>query len=556
MKEQIIKQLSKHLDLNKQQIQTLLEVPPSQELGDYSFPCFALSKKLKESPNKIASNLTKKILLGKEFEKVEFKGPYVNFFLNKKHLAEKTLSKILKEKDKYGSSKIGKNKTVVIDMSSPNIAKPFGVGHLRSTIIGNSISKIAKFSGYKVVKINYLGDWGTPFGKIIAGYKEFGNSKKLEKDSIKHLYEIYTKVSKDEKYEEIGRQWFKKLEQGDKEALTLWKKFRQESIKDFDEIYRLLNVKFDVTSGESFYNNKMEPVVKELERKKLLKGSQNAKIVDLEEYNLGIALIQKQDKTTLYVTRDLTAAIYRKKKYNANYLIYEVGAEQKLYFKQFFKILELLGYKWYKNCFHVDHGLYLGKDNKKLASRKGQTIFMKDVLNETVELASEEIKKRDKLPFKESNRRALAIARAAIIYGDLKNYRANDTVFDIEKFLKFEGNTGPYLMYTYARAKSILRKAKYKFKKPRIKEINDSEKALISKLSLFPGVVSKSYEQFAPSLIANYTYELAQKFNEFYHSNKVISSDNEAFRLVLVGASSQVLKNALDLLAIQPLERM
>jgi len=556
MKEQLSKQLSKHIPLSQQEIKNLIEIPPSKELGDYAFPCFALSKKLKKSPAEIAQNLAKKIQTEKLFEKVESKGPYINFFLNRNEIMKQTLQQIQKQKDKYGFSNHGKNKKIVIDMSSPNIAKPFGIGHLRSTIIGNSIANICKFRGYKTVKINYLGDWGTPFGKIIAGYLEFGNQKKLSTEPIKHLYEIYIKTSKDEKFEELGREWFKKLESGDKKAITLWKKFKDFSVKDFKKIYSLLNINFDFVVGESYYNDKMEQTIKELKSKNLLKESEGALIVDLEKYNLGIVLIQKSDGATLYATRDITAAIDRHKKYNFEKMFYEVGAEQKHHFNQVFKILELLGYKWAEDCVHIDHGLYLDKDGKKFATRKGKTIFMEDILEETKHLAKKELEKREKLSKDELEKRGLAVARAAIIYGDLKNYRSNDSVFDIQHFLSFEGNTGPYLLYAYARAKSILRKSKHPNEKYSVSKIENLEKNLIIQLAQFPEIVAQSYETLSPNLIANYAFQLAQTFNEFYHAFPVLNSEQESFRLELVKSFSQVLKNALNLLGIQSIENM
>lgn len=555
MKEQVIKHLSKHTQINKQEIEKLLEVPPTEELGDYAFPCFTLSKKLKKSPNEIAQDLLKKID-SKEFEKVEAKGPYINFFLNKTDLAKETLTKILKEKDKYGSSNLGKNKKIVVEYSSPNMAKPFGIGHLRSTIIGNSLANIAEFLGFKPIRMSHPGDWGTPFGKIIAGYKDFGSESKLKKEPIKHLFDIYTKVSKEEEYNSKGREEFNKMEAGDKKTLALWKKFRDLSFKEFDKIYKLLNVKFDVIAGESEYNNKMGKTVKELETINLLELSEGAYIIDLKKFNLGVVLIKKSDGATLYATRDLTAAIDRYEKYKFAQMIYEVGSEQRLYFKQLFKTLEIMGHKWAKHCVHVEHGLYLDKDGKKFATRKGKTIFMEDVLEETKQLAKKELKKRAKLSAKELETRAKSIARAAIFYGDLKNYRGQDAIFDIQKFLSFEGNTGPYLLYTYARAKSIIRKAKKAANQFTLEELNKTEKALISKLSAFPETVERAYKNLAPNQIANYSFELSQKFNEFYHSNKVIGSKDESFRLSLVAAFAQTLKNSLNLLGIETLESM
>jgi len=556
MKEDILNLLNKLTYLPKSKINELIELPPSPELGDYSFPCFVLSKKFKKNPSEIAIELVKKIG-SKSFEKVESKGPYVNFFLDEKTLAETVLKKISKEKDKYGSVKTGKGKKIVIEMSSPNVAKPFGIGHLRSTIIGNSLSNIYSFNGFKTIKINYLGDWGTPFGKIILGYKKFGSAEKLKKDPVKHLLEVYIRVNKKPELEQEARNWFKKLEHGDKEALNLWKRFRELSIEDFQRIYSTLGIKFDVISGESVYNKKMEKTISELHKKKLLKKSEGALIINLEKYKLGVVLIKKSDGTTLYATRDLTGARDRYNKYKFDKMIYEVGSEQNLYFRQIFKVLDLLGYKWAKDCVHVNHGLYLDKDGKKFATRKGKTIFMDDILEETKKLAKAEILKREKISTKELEERALKVALAAIFYGDLKNYRSNDVVFNIKNFLSFEGNTGPYLLYTYARAKSILRKAKYMSnRKYKIKEIDNVERQLLLKLSMFQDVVQSAYNNLSPNLIANYSYKLSQIFNEYYHKTKVIGSDNEQFRLVLVEAFSQTLKNSLSLLGISVLEKM
>lgn len=555
MKNKIIQILGKITQLDESEISNSIEVPPSRELGDYAFPCFSLAKFFKKNPNQIAAELAEKIS-SKEFEKVEAKGPYINFFLNRNLIAESTLKKILKEKEQYGFSLEKKSGTIVIDMSSPNIAKPFGIGHLRSTIIGNAIANLAATQGCKVIRLNYLGDWGTPFGKIIAGYKKFGSEKELNKHPIQHLYEIYTKVSALPEFEEIGRQEFRKLEEGDKNSLRLWKKFREVSIKDFNRIYSLLGIKFDATSGESEYNNKMDSTISSLKSRGLLKTSDGAKIVDLEKYGLGVCLIQKADGATLYATRDITAAIDRVKRYKAKNLFYEVGSEQQLHFKQLFKVLELMGCAFAKNCVHISHGLYLDKDGKKLATRKGKTIFMEDIIEETIELAKKEIVKREKISSKELSERALKIARAAIFYGDLKNYRMNDIIFDIERFLEFEGNTGPYLLYTYVRAQSILTKAAKKHSKLKIGSLNDQEKSLILDLAKFPEEIKNALDTLAPNIVANYVYALAHKFNEFYHSNKVIGSENEQFRLALVASLAQVIKNSLSILGIDPPRRM
>jgi arginyl-tRNA synthetase len=541
--------------LSWEEIEKMIGVPQDNNRGDYALPCFALAKIWKKNPVEIAKEIAFKLKNESGFEKIEAVGPYVNFFVDKKKLALEVLKKVEKLKNNYGSNNTGKGKNIVIDMSSPNIAKPFGIGHLRSTIIGNSIAHISEFNGYSPVKINYLGDWGTQFGKMIVGYKRIGNLADLRKNPMPYMFKLYVEGNKEE-YEQDARDWFKKLEVGNKEALKLWKLFRDISLKNFNQIYKTLGIKFSVVSGESMYEQKMKSVFNELEKKKLLQRDDGALIVDLNKHNLGVALIEKSDGTKLYVTRDLAAAIERYSKYNPSKMFYEVGQEQKLHFKQLFKILELMGHSWSKDCFHVDHGLYLDQDGKKFATRKGRTIFMEDVLNETISIAKEEIKKREKLSEKEINQRARAIAVAAIFYGDLKNYRNHDIVFDIDKFISFEGDTGPYLLYSYARANSILKKVKNNEKKIEFTNISESEKKIIVQISSFPEVVKKAYDQVFPNLVANYAYNLSQTFNEFYHSCQVIGSDEEGFRLRIVKAFAQTLKNALKLLGIPVIKEM
>ncbi|MBS3162344.1 arginine--tRNA ligase [Candidatus Woesearchaeota archaeon] len=555
-KEAIAKILAKQIELKENEILALLEAPSNPELGDIAFPCFKLSSILKKNPIQIAKELESKIKLTKKLEKITATGPYLNFFLEKSNLATEVVKKILKEKEKYGNSTEGKGKTIVIDLSSPNIAKPFGIGHLRSTIIGNSISNIASSLGYKTIKINYLGDWGTQFGKMIVGYQKIGNDKELNKDPIKYMLKLYIEGNKEE-YKNEARAWFKKLEDGDVEAIRLWKKFRELSLKDFERIYKILGIKFDCISGESLYNKKMDETIKNLKTKKLLEESEGAWIVNLEKFNLGVCLIQKTDGATLYATRDITTAIDRYNKYKFHKMIYEVGQEQKLHFQQFFKVLELMGYKYSKDLIHVYHGLYLDADGKRFATRKGKTIFMEDILNETINLIKKTIEEKNP-NLKSKNEIARKVAVASIIYGDLKNQRTNDLVFDLERFIEFDGNTGPYLEYSYARSSSILRKTKKKIPtniKSNLK-LNESEVALIKKLNDFPEVIKKSYDHLYPNLIANYTYELCQMFNEFYHQTKVLDSENEIFLLALVESFRIVCKKSLYLLGIETVEEM
>ncbi len=556
MKELVINLLAKEVSLKKEELANLIEVPPKMELGDFAFPCFALAKELKKSPLQIAQDLTEKLRfdLSGGVSGVEQVGAYVNFFVDKKLLAKKVLKEV--QGKKWGENVEGKGKTICIDLSAPNIAKPFGIGHLRSTIIGDSISRIAKENGYKTIKINYLGDWGTQFGKMILAFKRWGSEKKLKENAIAHLQELYVKINADEELFDEARLEFKKLEEGDKENLALWKKFRNLSLVGFDEVYDLLNVDFDVISGESEYNTKMEAVVKELESTGILVESEGAKIVDLKEDNKGAVLIQKSDGTSLYATRDLAAAIDRKKKYNFDKLIYEVGSEQTLHFQQIFRTLELMGKEWSKDCIHVAHGLYLDIDGKKFSTRKGKTVYMKDILDETIEKAKKNLVERDnKLSKEELIKRAKVIAIAAIKYGDLKTHRTSSVVFDIDRFLSFEGDTGPYLLYSYARASSIMRKAKVE-KANTFIDLKDEEVALIKKIEMFPEIVKRAYEHLAPNLIANYSFELAQMFNEFYHACPVMGSEQAGFRLSLVDAFRKTLNKSLGLLGIETLEEM
>jgi arginyl-tRNA synthetase len=555
MKDDVVNLIANEVKLGVSEVENLVEVPPKGEMGDFAFPCFGLAKEKKMNPIVVAEDLAEKFRteLPKEISNVDFKGGYVNFFVDKNILAKKVLSGV--GKANFGKLSTGKGKKVGIDMSSPNIAKPFGIGHLRSTIIGNSIGKIAEANGSKVVKINYLGDWGTQFGKIILAYKKWGDEKKLKANAIAHLQELYVKVSADESLDDDARAEFKKLEEGDGENLKLWKKFKELSVGKFDEIYDLLGISFDVVDGESKYNDEMEAVVKELKKKNLAKEDDGALIVDLEEDGLGVALIKKSDGATLYVTRDLAAAKNRKKKYKFDKMIYEVGQEQTLHFRQVFKILEKMGYEWSLGCVHAAHGLYLDSDGKKFATRKGKTVYMNDILEEVIEKAKKNLLDRDNVPKKELEERARKVALAAIFYGDLKNNREKNMVFDVDRFLSFEGDTGPYLLYSYARASSIVRKVKSK-KAVKIIDLKDSEIRLLKKIDSFEDVLARAYENLAPNLIANYCFELAQIFNEFYHDCPVMGSIEEGFRLKLVDAFRTTLKKGVDLLGIEVIEEM
>ncbi len=560
MKDKIVSLFTKHIPLPLEKIAALIEIPKETSHGDYAFPCFALAAQLKKNPAQVAHDLAPK-LTSPEFEKVEARGPYINFFLNRVKKAQETLHAILSKKGKYGTSAEGKGKTLVVEFSSPNIAKPFGIGHLRSTIIGNSLAHIAEAQGYKVVTINYLGDWGTQFGKLMLAYAKWGDPQQLKQRPIRYLLDLYVRINQAIKesaaLEDEARVWFKKLETGDAQAVKLWKQFKALTLKEFERVYKDLGITFTLVSGESHYSSKIPAVIAALRKKGLAKESEGALVVDLEPYGLGVCLLQKMDGTTIYASRDLAAAIDRYEKFKFSTMLYEVGAEQKLHFQQFFKVLELLGYHWAKACVHVEHGLYLGPDGKKFATREGKLVFMEEIVRETRALAEKAILEREKVSPTECTKRAVAIARAAIVYGDLKTHRAQNSVFDIERFLSFEGDTGPYLLYAYARTQSLLAKARYHpAARLKIPALNEHERHLIMQLAAFPALVSEAHQAHAPNLIATYAYKLSQSFNEFYHAEKVIGSDHESFRLALVDAFSHVLKNALALLGIPVLKKM
>lgn len=548
------------IDLKDEELEKLISKPKFTDQGDYTFPCFPFSEKTKMAPDELAIELREEIgsVSELDFDDVQTEGGYVNFFVNRKGLVRNAITSVVRQKNKYGSSKIGGGKKVVVELSSPNIAKPFGIGHLRSTIIGDSIANLSDFNGFKSIRINYLGDWGTQFGRLIFGIEAFGNKKRLEKDAIKYLLRIYVKAS-DKKYDEPSRAAFKRLEEGEKIAKEFWELLKKISLKEFEKVYETLGVDFDVVSSESDTTKGIPELMKQLRKKDLLVESEGALIVDLNKFGLGVAIIEKSDKTTNYLARDLVAAIKRYEKYKFEKMIYQVGQEQTLHFKQLFKILELLGYKWADNCIHSEHGLYLDKDGKKFATRKGKTIFMEDIIDDTKKLTSREIKKRwPKISKKELESRALKVAKSAIFYGDLKNNKKNNILFDLKKFTSFEGDTGPYLQYSYVRANSILNKAKKTsgFASFKIDELEKCEFELGKKISEFPETVFEAYEKLNPSIIASYAYELSQKFNEFYQICPVIESEQKNFRLSLVFAFKQTLENALTLLGIEKIEEM
>ncbi len=555
-KEGIIELLKEHTKLKTEEIGTLLSTPPDPKLGDYAFPCFKLGKNPKEAAEKLQAKLPAQDFI----EKTQVVGPYLNFYLNQTILAETTLKKIHTEQKSYGNQNLGNQKTVVMDFSSVNIAKPFGIGHLRSTVIGRCLYRIHKALGYNPVSVNHLGDWGTQFGKLIVAYKRWGKEESLRKDPIKYLLKLYVmfhdEAEKDETLNEEARTIFKKLEDGDKELLEMWQSFKELSMEEFHRIYKLLDVEFDSYNGEAFYNDKMDEAIKLVQSKVKTELSDGALVVNLEKYKMPPILLRKSNGSTTYHTRDIAAALYRVKKYNAKKSLYIVGMEQKLHFKQLFKLLELMDHK--AELTHIDVGLFQFPEGK-MSTRKGKVIFLEDVLGKAIELAQKIIdEKNPELKNKEQIAKMVGIG--AIVFADLSNDRVKDINFDWDRMLSFDGETAPYIQYTHARASSILRKSEREINPhcnfSLLKEME--EKQLLKQLYLFPGILQNVIRTYKPNLLANYTIKLAQQFNEFYHKHQVLTEDPNLTkaRLLLVDCTKQVLNNALHLLGIESPEEM
>ena len=550
--EEIAAALNKKLD--PIEIEGLIEKPKYHNNGDIAFPCFRLAKASRTSPQEIALDLAEKIQ-HPLFEKVIADGPYLNAFLNKQVVSKTMLEEILVKDTSYGSLSLGDGQNIVIDCSSPNIAKPFSMGHLRSTVIGNSLANIVEKCGFKAIKVNHLGDWGTQFGKLIVAYKKWGNDERIKENPIKELFNLYVKFHSEAEgaphLEEEARLSFKKLEDGDSEARHLWQWFRNESLKEFSKIYELLNIHFDSINGEAFYNDKMEATVDLLKQRNLLKSSDGAEVVELEKEGLPPCLIKKSDGATLYATRDLTAAIYRYKHYQFAKSLYVVGHEQSLHFKQIFLVLKKLGYDWSTSLAHVPFG-FIMKNGKKMSTRKGRVVLLHEVLNEAILLAKRTIAEKNP-SLENKDEIAEIIGVGAIIFHDLKNERLNNIEFCLEDMLKVEGTTGPYIQYTHARASSILRKAKYEINLTKLQGLDDLHSWSVIKLLIeFPNVIEKSFLQNEPSQIAKYLIELSQEFNKYYNQVKILSNDDgkEEDKLALTKAVMLVLKEGLRLLGI------
>lgn len=550
-------------DLSLEEILSMIEIPPNPDMGDYAFPCFRLAKILRKAPAQIAEDAVKNIEKADFIDEIKNVTGYINFYINKSVFAAAVLSELLKAKESYGQSDIGKGKNIVIDYSSPNIAKPFHVGHLRSTVIGGSIYRIFKALGYNTIGINHLGDWGTQFGKLIVAYKKWGSKEAIEKGGIKELMDIYVRfhseAKEDPSLEDEAREWFAKMEAGDEEALSLWNWFKDISLKEFNRVYKLLDISFDSYAGESFYNDKMDAVIKELEEKNLLKESEGAKIVDLEDANMPPCLITKKDGSSLYATRDITAAIYRKKTYDFEKCIYVTALAQNLHFAQWFEVIKRMGYDWHDKLVHVSFGM-VSMETGKLSTRAGNVVLLEDLLNEAISKTLDIINEKNP-DLEDKEQVAEKVGIGAVIFNDLINNRIKDVVFSWDKVLNFDGETGPYVQYTHARASSVLRKANVDIDSLDIDYsllTDDSSIEVIKLIGQFPEKVKDAADKLEPSFIARHIVDLAQAFNKFYHDNPVLVEDEKIrnARLALVYSVKTVIKSGLYLLGIAAPEKM
>ena len=553
--------VAKAADLDISEVENLIEIP-KPGMGDYAFPCFKLAKVMKKAPQVIASEIAEKIEKPEFVEKINVLNAYINFYVNKTVFVENVLKKVSEKGSKYIGSDIGNGKTIVIDYSSPNIAKPFHIGHLRSTAIGNSLYKIYKALGYNVVGINHLGDWGTQFGKLIVAYKLWGNKEAVEKDDIKELSRIYVKfheeAEKNPSLNDEARSWLVKMQEGDKEAIDLWKWFCDISMKEFNRIYKRLNITFDSYAGESFYNDKMQAVVDELREKNLLTESQGAQIVDLEKYNMPPCLILRSDGGTLYPTRDIAAAFYRKKTYNFDKCIYVTALDQNLHFAQWFKVIELMGYDWARDLVHTPFGLVSLGDGK-LSTRKGHVVLMEDILNMSVEKTKNIIEEKNP-NLENKDEIAEEVGIGAIIFEDLFNSRIKNVVFDFDRMLNFDGETGPYAQYTHARACSIIKRAGVDVDENiDYSLLNDEASFNVCKvINEFPDKLAEAANKNEPYIIARQIIEVCKAFNKFYNENNILNSEDNVknARLKLVFAVRNVLRDGLDLLGVSAPEQM
>lgn len=555
-------------NFGEDEAEALIETPPDSSMGDFAFPCFKLAAVYHKAPQKIAEELAGKLSGSSAFFEVRNVNAYVNFFMNRAEVESDVIGEVLAKGDDYGKSDLGGNKPVIVEFSSPNIAKPFHIGHIRSTVIGNSLSKIYKALGYDVIRINHLGDYGTQFGKMIVAYRKWGNEEDVKREPIKTLLSYYVKfheeAEKDPSLEDEARATFAKLENGEKEEVEIWQWFREESLKEFSYVYDLLGIEFDSYAGESFYSDKMPRVVKMMEDKGLLQESEGAQIVDLSDYDMPPALIKKKDGSTLYITRDITAAIYRKETYDFYRNIYVVASQQTLHFKQLFKIIELMGYDWADQCIHVPFGM-VSLEEGTMSTRKGRVVFLLDVLNKSIEKTREIITEKN-VPEELLDQTAHDVGIGAVIYQELSNNRIKDYTFSWDKVLDFDGETGPYVQYTHARCSSVLRNdqdeaddlAAGKITPDMSELTGDVTYELIKAIGRYPDVVIEAAEKYEPSIITRHITDIAELFNKFYHDERILVDDKDEriAKLAVTAATKQTIKNGLALLGIAAPDRM
>ena len=544
--------------VSAEEVASALAVPPDPKMGDYALPCFKFAKVLRKSPVAIAAELASSIAPDDVISSVEAVNGYLNFRINKGGLARETLERIAAEGERYGSSDMGSGKTVCIDYSSVNIAKPFHIGHLSTTVLGSALYKIFNFLGYRAVGINHLGDYGTQFGKLICAYKRWGNREEVEKGGIHAINDLYVRFNNeaDEEMEKEAREYFRLIESGDKEANALFEWFKSLTLAYVEKIYKRLHVTFDSYAGERFYTDKMAPVIEELRQKGLLKESNGAQIVDLEPYGMPPCLILRSDGASLYATRDIAAAIYRKNTYDFYKCLYVVAYQQNLHFRQFFKVLELMGKEWAKDLVHVAYGMVSLEDGA-MSTRKGKVVWLEDVISRCVEKAYAVVSQKNP-DLENKDEIAEKVGVGAVIFGALYNNKIKDITFSYDKVLSFEGETSVYVQYTCARAASVLEKAGENFALPGQFDLTDEESEVVKCLAAFPATVVDAADKYEPSYIARYAVDLAQKFNKFYFDCKILTAPEgvREFRLCLTSAVLRVLKNALGLLGIGVPDKM
>jgi arginyl-tRNA synthetase len=550
------------------EIRGMIEIPQEGSMGDYAFPCFRLAKALRKAPPLIAGEIAGSLAGEALFERVEAVNAYVNMFLRKSALVGAVLSAAVSEGDRFGSRDVGGNRRVIVEFSSPNIAKPFHIGHIRSTVIGNAINNIYAFLGYDTVRVNHLGDYGTQFGKMIVAYRRWGDRAEVERRPIKTLLAYYTRfhdeAKKDPALEDEARRAFARLERGEEEERALWQWFRDESLKEFNRVYDMLGISFDSFAGESFYSDKMGRVLDMLEGKGLLKESDGARIVDLSAYDMPPALITKKDGSTLYITRDIAAAVYRKERYGFYKNLYIVASQQNLHFRQWFKVIELMGMDWADECVHIPFGL-VSLDDGTMSTREGRVVFLEDVLNRAIERTREIVIEKN-VNTDNVDETARQVGVSAVIFQEVSNNRIKDYVFSWDKILNFDGETGPYVQYGHARASSVLRRGG---------AARDAAPADVGALDLsrltgesayglaksiygFPDAVAEAGEKYEPSIVTRHIVDVAQAFNKFYHDEHILTDDEAEKRakLALVFAAKQTLANGLRLLGMAAPERM